>query len=115
MRLSLLQLQQVSNYTNQLIWNSLILKFNLGKLAQIVSVMDIDFETTPSFTVEITAKDAASGGMTGTATLIITVIDTNDSPPVFNTSVTAFSFPESKSGGTVLFTVSSGLGLNIIS
>ena len=88
--------------------------FNLGKLAQIESAVAIDFETTPSFTVEITAKDAASGGMTGTATLVITVIDVNDNPPVFDTSVTAFSFPESTSGGTVLFTVSLKLGLCII-
>ena len=99
----------------QISWfgNYLILEFNLGKIAQIVSDLAIDFEATPSFTVEITAKDTASGGMTGTATLVITVIDVNDNPPVFNTSVTAFSFPESTSGGTVLFTVSCVLGLYI--
>ena len=76
----------------------------LGKLAVIQSAALINFETTRHFQVEITAADGS--GMTGTATLFITVLDVNDNPPVFDTTITAYTFPESTSGGTVLFTVS---------
>ena len=73
-------------------------------MATIVSAVGIDFETTPHFQVEITADDGS--GMTGTATLFITVLDVNDNPPIDDTTTTAYTFPESTSGGTVLFTVS---------
>ncbi|KAI6653368.1 hypothetical protein LOD99_3588 [Oopsacas minuta] len=76
-----------------------------AKLAEVKTAVAIDFEATPTFEFELIATDAAAGGMTGTTTLFITIKDVNDNPPIYNTSVTAHTFPESTSGGSVLFNI----------
>ena len=51
----------------------------------VITVLDasaLDFETTPSYTLTITATDNGSPAMMDTATVTITVNDINDEPPV---------------------------------
>ena len=53
----------------------------------VITVLDaseLDFETTPSYTLTITATDNGSPAMMDTATVTITVNDINDEPPMVN-------------------------------
>ena len=53
----------------------------------VITVLDaseLDFETTPSYTLTITASDGVAGTNDATATVTITVNDINDEPPMVN-------------------------------
>ena len=50
----------------------------------VLDASELDFETTPSYTLTITATDNGSPAMTDTATVTITVNDINDEPPMVN-------------------------------
>ena len=59
----------------------------------------LDFETTPSYSLEVTVTDGGSPSLSGTATITITVEDVNEAPTVPVTS-TPFSVAENSTTGT---------------
>lgn len=61
---------------------SLVLRFNL------------DYETTPSYSLTISASDDGFPRLSGTAVLVINLLDVNDNAPVFLTTTTMFNTPE---------------------
>ncbi|XP_060575777.1 protocadherin alpha-1-like [Ruditapes philippinarum] len=80
----------------------------------------LDYESTPSYVIQVKATDSAS--QVGTATLTITVTDVNEAP-VFgetsytvcvadgsaaDTSVTTFSATDQDSGDVITYTINSG-------
>ena len=69
-------------------------KFELGQDDAVLKVVgEFDFETIPSYTLEIFATDKGTPPMTGTGTITITITDVNDNAPVL-TSVTEINFSE---------------------
>ena len=61
---------------------SLVLRFKL------------DYETTTSYNLTISASDDGFPRLSGTAVLIINVLDVNDNAPAFTTTTTVFDTPE---------------------
>ena len=62
----------------------------------------LDFETTASYSLEVTVTDGGSTPLSGTATLTITVTDENEAPTA---SDTTFSVVETTASGTEVGTV----------
>ena len=57
-------------------------KFSLEKgSGKIFIAQNLDYETTKTFTLKVTAADSAS---TVTATVTVSVTDANDNSPIFN-------------------------------
>ncbi|XP_043924981.1 protocadherin beta-16-like isoform X3 [Protopterus annectens] len=57
------------------------------KRPEIVLMKQLDYEKTPKLLLQLTAVDGGEPPRTGTAVILINVLDTNDNPPVFNQSV----------------------------
>lgn len=57
--------------------------FSIGKDGTILVKDKLDREQTPSYTIIITATDNGQPPKASTATLNVTVLDVNDSPPTF--------------------------------
>lgn len=54
----------------------------------------LDYETTPSYNLTISASDDGFPRLSGTAVLAINLLDVNDNAPVFTTTTTTFDTPE---------------------
>uniref|UniRef100_H3B440 Cadherin 24 n=1 Tax=Latimeria chalumnae TaxID=7897 RepID=H3B440_LATCH len=68
------------------------------------AIPNMDRETQGEFLVVIQAKDMGGhmGGLSGTTTVTITLIDVNDNPPKFPQSLYQFSVSEATSPGTLI-------------
>ena len=66
----------------------------------------LDYETTPSYDLVVTAIDSSLSSLNTTNTLIILVEDVDDTPPTFEPSMYSVSVFESAGSGTSLVTVS---------
>ncbi|XP_050313311.1 cadherin-86C isoform X2 [Anthonomus grandis grandis] len=55
-----------------------------------VANSNLDAETTPTFTLDVEAADEDGEGLTATAKVLITLIDVNDNPPVFEKDIFEF-------------------------
>jgi Tfp pilus tip-associated adhesin PilY1 len=62
----------------------------------------LNFETTPTFNLEVTVTDGGTPGLSDTATITITLTDVNDSPVV---NPQTFNVDENSANGTVVGTV----------
>ncbi|XP_043924995.1 protocadherin beta-15-like isoform X16 [Protopterus annectens] len=58
-----------------------------NKRPEIILVKQLDYEKTSKLSLQLTAVDGGDPRRTGTAVILINVLDTNDNPPVFNQSV----------------------------
>ncbi|NXG48573.1 PCDA3 protein, partial [Psilopogon haemacephalus] len=65
----------------------------------------LDRETVPVHRLVLTATDGGQPSLTGTAELVITVLDVNDNAPQFNQSVYKVQLPEDSSSGILLLMV----------
>ena len=78
--------------------------FALNETSGKITVADstqLDYETTPTFTLLVEVRDA--GGLTDTATVTINLVDVNEAPTA---SDAAFGLAENSSDGTVVGSVS---------
>lgn len=55
---------------------------------------DLDFENLRTYNLTISAVDSGSPPLSGTANLVINVLDVNDNPPRISTTQTVFATPE---------------------
>lgn len=58
-----------------------------SSFGSIATEVSIDRETTPLFNMTIGATDLGSPALTGTASLLVSVIDENDNPPTFSRDI----------------------------
>ncbi|KAM6948502.1 cadherin-6-like [Aplochiton taeniatus] len=75
---------------------------NTGVIRTALGPADMDREQREHYHVVIEAKDMAGqrGGLTGSATVKITLTDVNDNPPRFTQSIYQLSVPESTGSGS---------------
>ncbi|XP_043913738.1 cadherin-24-like [Protopterus annectens] len=68
------------------------------------AIPNMDRETQDEFLVVIQAKDMGGhmGGLSGTTTVTVTLLDVNDNPPKFPQSLYQFSVPESITPGSLV-------------
>ena len=97
--------------------------FDINSRTGVVTVAGVlDYETTPSYSLEVTVTDGGSPSLRGTATITITVTDVNEHAPVFTsgadvnvaegtTAVTTVTAMDGDSRQTVTFTLSGGADL----
>ncbi|KAH9508008.1 hypothetical protein Btru_052572, partial [Bulinus truncatus] len=98
-------------------------KFFIDPSAGSVTLLaSLDFETTTSYSLEITVRDQGSPVLSVTGTMTVTVTDVNDKPPVCasslytgtvaensqSTSVVTVSCSDTETVGTVAYSITSG-------
>ena len=72
---------------------------------EIFTSNSIDFEMLPLHTLSVMAEDSGSPRRSNTTFVIITIIDTNDNPPVFNPGQATLTLPEDTPLSTLLYSV----------
>ncbi|KAI8782077.1 protocadherin Fat 4 [Biomphalaria glabrata] len=98
-------------------------KFFMDPAAGTITLLSsLDYETTTSYSLEITVRDKGSPSLSVSSTITVTVTDVNDKPPVCastlytatvdensqGTSVVTVSCPDSETVGTVVYSITSG-------
>ena len=79
-------------------------QFSIEPLSGVVIIAaPLDRESINNYTLTLTATDG--GGRAANATLVVTVIDTNDMSPVFSQDEYVVGIPENSDNGTFLLTV----------
>ena len=71
----------------------------------ITTSQTLDFETRSSYTFQVEARDQPVMPMSATASVVITVIDVNDNPPLFRPHQTNFTLMENNPAPLVLTTL----------
>uniref|UniRef100_A0A452IRZ0 Cadherin domain-containing protein n=1 Tax=Gopherus agassizii TaxID=38772 RepID=A0A452IRZ0_9SAUR len=84
--------------------------FHIGKDSGVITLQDSKLKTNAAkyYHLLVFAADLAGteGGLSSTCTVLIKVVDVNDSPPVFSqTKYGPFSFPEDTEVGTLITTI----------
>ncbi|XP_044843126.1 cadherin-16 isoform X4 [Mauremys mutica] len=84
--------------------------FHIGKDSGVITLQDSELMTNAAkyYHLLVLAADLAGneGGLSSTCTVLIKVVDVNDSPPVFlQTKYGPFSFPEDTEVGTLITTI----------
>uniref|UniRef100_A0A8C0GQ23 Cadherin domain-containing protein n=1 Tax=Chelonoidis abingdonii TaxID=106734 RepID=A0A8C0GQ23_CHEAB len=84
--------------------------FHIGKDSGVITLQDSKLKTNAAkyYHLLVLAADLAGteGGLSSTCTVLIKVVDVNDSPPVFSqTKYGPFSFPEDTEVGTLITTI----------
>ncbi|XP_073164025.1 cadherin-16 isoform X2 [Lepidochelys kempii] len=84
--------------------------FHIGKDTGVITLQDSELKTNAVkyYHLLVLAADLAGteGGLSSTCTVLIKVVDVNDSPPVFSqTKYGPFSFPEDTEVGTLITTI----------
>ncbi|CAM4638571.1 unnamed protein product [Caretta caretta] len=84
--------------------------FHIGKDTGVITLQDSELKTNAAkcYHLLVLAADLAGteGGLSSTCTVLIKVVDVNDSPPVFSqTKYGPFSFPEDTEVGTLITTI----------
>ncbi|XP_051869385.1 protocadherin gamma-C5-like [Pristis pectinata] len=74
-------------------------------IAELLLAKSLDRELQSSFQLVLTATDAGNPARYGTAQILITVLDINDNPPVFEHEVYRGSLPENAPKGTFVMKV----------
>lgn len=77
-----------------------------SNIAIVSTGMALDSDVTSHYAILLFAEDAGSPVLTGTTTLHITLIDSNDKTPTFDNSLYTATLPEDTPGGTKILTVS---------
>ncbi|XP_056592762.1 protocadherin beta-15-like isoform X24 [Triplophysa dalaica] len=77
-----------------------------GKYAELVLEKELDREQQKEIDMVLTATDGGTPQRSGTALILITVLDANDNVPVFSQSVYKVTLPENTPPGTSVITVS---------
>ncbi|XP_031558160.1 protocadherin Fat 4-like [Actinia tenebrosa] len=81
--------------------------FTIDSLSGVIaSAGDLDRETVPVYTLKVTATDNGTPPMTGNATVIVTLDDINDNPPVLSPGDRVASVLENQAAGTSIITLS---------
>ncbi|XP_078506861.1 protocadherin gamma-A10-like [Lissotriton helveticus] len=75
------------------------------KRAELVLEQSLDHEENVLHQLVLTARDGGDPGRSGTAQILVTVIDVNDNAPVFNQSVYKIKILENMPTGTVVTTI----------
>ncbi|XP_032076289.1 LOW QUALITY PROTEIN: uncharacterized protein LOC116510750 [Thamnophis elegans] len=78
---------------------------SLNKYAELVLEKQLDRESESTVSLTLTALDGGNPAKTGTAKILITVIDANDNPPVFSQKVYKISLKENVSKGSTVIEV----------
>ncbi|XP_032076288.1 protocadherin gamma-B5-like [Thamnophis elegans] len=78
---------------------------SLNKYAELVLEKQLDRESESTVSLTLTALDGGNPAKTGTAKILITVIDANDNPPVFSQKVYKISLKENVSKGSTVIQV----------
>ena len=79
--------------------------FSIGTSNGSVSVVgDIDYETTTSYNLTIEAHDSGFPRLTSSTTLLVSVLNANDNPPLFPSETVSIIIPEDTSVDSVIFT-----------
>lgn len=69
-------------------------QFEITQDGSIVLQSALDYETMPSYSLTISAVDSGFPSRSGTANLVINLLDANDNAPVFSGTQTTFSVLE---------------------
>ncbi|CAL1540461.1 unnamed protein product [Lymnaea stagnalis] len=91
-------------------------------LGNVMLISSLDYETTQSYSLQITIADKGSPAKSASGTITVTVTDINDKPPVcasslysatvaensVSTSVVTVSCPDTETVGTVTYSITSG-------
>ncbi|XP_042232357.1 cadherin-99C-like [Homarus americanus] len=72
---------------------------------QVSTYRGLDYEASPRHTIIIGTLENSQGGSQSTCSVLVTVEDTNDNPPVFSMSVRPITIPEASPPGTFMATV----------
>lgn len=72
----------------------------------ITTAGDLDRETVPIYTLTVTATDNGTPPMTGNATVVVTLDDINDNPPILSPGVRVASILENQAAGTSIIILS---------
>ncbi|XP_032076287.1 protocadherin Fat 2-like [Thamnophis elegans] len=78
---------------------------SLNNYAELVLEKQLDHESESTVSLTLTALDGGNPAKTGTAKILITVIDANDNPPVFSQKVYKISLKENVSKGSTVIQV----------
>ena len=79
--------------------------FTIASASGVLSVMNsLDYESTQMYSFNVTAIDGGSPSLTGTAEVVVEVMDVNDNPPIFDQDVFNRSVLENATIGTVILT-----------
>ena len=79
-------------------------EFSISPTGVISIAVSLDFETTQSYRLNLTATDGGMPSLTGRAEAIITILDFNDNPPQFTMENFTTAIPEDEPIGSVVFT-----------
>ncbi|XP_060039989.1 protocadherin Fat 4 isoform X2 [Erinaceus europaeus] len=80
--------------------------FTLSASGELRVTRNLDREARAYYELTVTAVDAGSPALTGTGTIVITVVDVNDHPPTFAGKTFFASIPEDAETGTDVLLVS---------
>jgi hypothetical protein len=69
-------------------------QFSVQPGGSLILQSSLDYEDIPAYNLTIAAVDSGISPMTGTANLIINVLDVNDNPPSITTTQTVFATTE---------------------
>ncbi|XP_025029329.1 protocadherin gamma-B3-like, partial [Python bivittatus] len=78
---------------------------SVNKYAELVLEKQLDRESESAISLTLTALDGGNPPKTGTAKILIKVIDANDNPPIFSQKVYKISLEENASKGSTLIQV----------
>uniref|UniRef100_A0A7N6ANX0 Cadherin domain-containing protein n=1 Tax=Anabas testudineus TaxID=64144 RepID=A0A7N6ANX0_ANATE len=99
-------IQGYSIETNQNFKLNVIEKSGGGKYSELILEKELDREQQQELTFVIVATDGGTPQRSGTAVILVTVLDANDNAPVFSQAVYEATLPENSPLETVVVTVS---------
>ncbi|XP_037833395.1 protocadherin gamma-A10 isoform X38 [Kryptolebias marmoratus] len=99
-------IQEYSIEENENFNLNVVAKSGGGKYSELVLKKELDREQKKELTVVLVATDGGSPQRSGTAVILVTVLDANDNAPVFSQAVYKTSLPENSPLDTAVVTVS---------
>lgn len=72
----------------------LLEQFDILEDGSVILQSGLDYELTSTYTLTISAMDSGFPSLSGTANLVINLIDANDNPPEFGGAQATFDTPE---------------------
>ena len=95
-----------SEHRSRLTYSDDAASFEVTSNGQLKTTAPLDFETTPSYTVVVTATDPSSGR--GTVTVTVTVVDVNEAPTIATGPTRVADWPEDRDIATAVATYTAG-------